>query len=106
MCPLDVPPAAASASGVPDVHAGDMETAAIHHLYPGFVDTEAAKKLPAVALRDEDADKWMIGGHIHALSPAGYLGAPADFETVAAEDHLNDYAQRLYQAIGRTLPDR
>lgn len=89
---------------VPDVHAGDIETATMYRLYPDLVDTEAAKKLPPVPLRDEDTDKWLFGGHIQELSPAGYLGSPAQFGSVAAEENLNDYAKRIYEAIRRTLP--
>lgn len=105
LCPLDAPSQAVRSARVPDIHAGDIETATIHHLYPGFVDTEAAEKLPAVALDSEDTDNWLFGGHIHELSPSGYLGSPSEFGNVAVEDNLNDYAQRIYSAIERTLPN-
>ena len=42
---------------------------------------------------------WLFGGHIHALSPEGYLGDPAAYEAVDVEGYLNDMSERLVQAM-------
>jgi hypothetical protein len=42
---------------------------------------------------------WLFGGQTEELSPNGYLGAPAFYESVKIDDHLNDVAQRTSEAI-------
>ncbi|HLP81935.1 MAG TPA: creatininase family protein, partial [Nitrosomonas sp.] len=69
-------------SKYPDVHAGDIETAIMHHFYPQLTDIEKAKSLPPVELGDNKIMTWLFGGHTRELSSEGYLGAPANFENV------------------------
>jgi creatinine amidohydrolase len=99
VCPVKPQTVTVSTASVPDVHGGDIETATIRRYYPDLVDADKAKTLPPVTLPDEKAMDWLFGGHIHELSAQGYLGAPAEFESVSVEANIADYAQRITQAI-------
>ncbi len=88
---------------VPDVHAGDVETATIHHYCPGLADIETAQSLPPLSLGDDRIMTWLFGGHTAELSPDGYLGAPADFGAVDIEALMHDTAKRLAEAFLREL---
>lgn len=81
-----------------DVHGGDMETATINTFYPHLVDTEKAKSLPNVSLGDK-FEAWMFDGQLKQISPQGYLGSPANYESVDIEKNVEDYAQRISDAI-------
>lgn len=97
LCVVEPPRAAASRAAVPDVHAGDVETALIHGYDPRLADAEKAKALPPVELHEPE--KWLFGGQIRELSPQGYLGAPAEFESVDTELFLEDYAERILEGL-------
>lgn len=87
-----------STAEVPDVHAGDIETATINAFYPHLVDTEKAELLPDVALGN-NFEAWMFGGQLKQLSPQGYLGSPANYGSVDVEKNSKDYADRFADAI-------
>jgi len=87
-----------SQSEVWDVHGGDMETAIINTFYPHLVDTEKAKSLPDVSLGDQ-FEAWMFGGQLKQISPQGYLGSPASYDSVDVSRNVEDYAQRISEAI-------
>lgn len=87
-----------STAEVPDVHAGDIETATINAFYPYLVDTEKAESLPDVALGD-NFEAWMFGGQLKQLSPQGYLGSPSNYGSVDIEKNVKDYADRFANAI-------
>jgi creatinine amidohydrolase len=104
LCPVKQQTVVVSTSEIPDVHGGDIETAMIHHYYPSFVDTEKVKLLPPVALDHDKTEQWLFGGHIKELSAEGYLGSPANYETVKVQSNIEDYADRISKAIlGRIL---
>jgi len=99
ICPIKPQTIRVSSSEFPDVHAGDIETAAMNKFYPHLTDAEIAKSLPPVALGDDKIWTWLLGGHTKELSSGGYLGAPADFETVEVLNNLQDIAYRVSEAI-------
>lgn len=99
ICPVRPQSVCVSAASVPDVHAGDIETATMAHFYPELVDVEKAKSLPPVALGDERIMAWLFGGHTAELSPQGYLGAPAEFGRVEVLKNVEDIAERVSEAI-------
>ncbi len=99
ICPLTPQTIVVSHAKTPDVHGGDLETATIHQFYPDLVDIKKAKSLPPVALSEDKGYEWLFGGHTKALSPEGYMGSPADFESVAVIENINDYADRITAAI-------
>jgi creatinine amidohydrolase len=99
ICPIKPQTISVSTSKYPDVHAGDIETAAMYKYYPNLTDGEKAKSLPAVSLGDDKIWTWLLGGHTKELSPEGYLGSPADFESVEVIDNFQDIAQRVSEAI-------
>ena len=88
----------ASAAAVPDIHAGDIETAVINEYYPCLVDTGKAKSLLDMALGD-NFGAWMFGGQLKQLSPEGYLGSPSNYEAVDVIKNIEDWANRITQAI-------
>ena len=87
-----------SKAKTPDVHAGDIETATINAFYPDLVNTDKAKSLPDVSLGD-NFEAWMFGGKLKQLSPEGYLGSPASYESVNITQYLDDYSNRYADAI-------
>ncbi len=103
LCPIKPQTINVSQALVPDVHGGDIETAIIYEYYPSLVDTEKAKSLPPVALEVGKSGEWLFGGHIKELSLQGYLGSPADFENVDVQKNVDDYAERISEAILRRL---
>ena len=88
-----------------DVHGGDMETATINAFYPHLVDTEKAKSLPDVSL-GEEFEAWMFGGQLKQISPQGYLGSPKSYNSVDITKNVEDYAQRISDAIIARLSDQ
>lgn len=99
LCPIEPQSIKVSSSNYQDVHGGDIETAMIHEFYPDLVDTEKAKSLPPVALGDDKIMTWLFGGHTEELSPQGYVGSPADYESVDLVKHLEDVADRYSKKI-------
>lgn len=99
ICPIKPQTISVSTSKYADVHGGDIETATLHHFYPHLADTQKAKSLPPVELGDDKIMTWLFGGHTKQLSPEGYLGAPADFESVEVMKSISDIADRVSEAI-------
>lgn len=88
-----------SEARVSDVHTGDIETAMIHTYYPQSVDTKIAKSLPDVALPEDKYADWMFGGQLKQFSSLGYLGSPSSYESVDIAKNVEDYANRITEAI-------
>jgi creatinine amidohydrolase len=99
ICPVQPQAISVSQATAPDVHAGDIETATMHQFYPDLVDAQKARELPPTQLGDDQIMSWLWGGHTAELSPQGYLGAPADFESVEVLKNLQDIAGRTSAAI-------
>ncbi|HSV86695.1 MAG TPA: creatininase family protein [Levilinea sp.] len=99
ICPVKPQAIQVSQAASPDVHAGDIETATIHHFYPDLVDVERARSLPPTRLGDDKIMSWLFGGQTAELSPNGYLGSPADFEGVDVVNNSNDIADRIADSI-------
>lgn len=99
LCPIKTQTIKVSDVEIPDVHAGDIESAIINRYYPHLFDAELASHLKPVALDDVDAEKWLFGGHIHELSSQGYLGSPGSYIYVDIDAYINDYSRRVSTAI-------
>ena len=99
ICPVKPQTISVSGSKYPDVHAGDIETATIHHFYPHLVDDEQARIAPACGTGDENIWTWLLGGHTKRLLPGGYAGDPAEFENVDVMKNISDIADRVCAAI-------
>ena len=57
------------------------------------------KALPPVRLGDDKIWSWLLGGQTEQLSPGGYLGAAADYETARVIKNIEDIAFRVSEAI-------
>ena len=99
LCPVEAQTASVSGSAVPDVHAGDIETATMRHFYPTLADAEKARSLPPVQLGEDQIWPWLLGGQARVLSPNGYVGAPADFEQVDVLRNITGLAEKVAEAI-------
>jgi creatinine amidohydrolase len=99
ICSLPPSDLQVSQSSYPDVHAGDIETATMQQYYPHLTDADIAKSLPPVTLGDDKIWSWLLGGQTRDLSPDGYLGSPADYESVAVIGNIEDIARRASEAI-------
>ena len=77
--------------------------ATIHEFYPHLVDIKKAKLLPPVELDEAKAEQWLFGGHIKELSSEGYLGSPANYDSVDVKKNVDDYAYRISEAILRRI---
>ncbi len=99
ICPIKPQTIGVSSSKYLDVHGGDIETAIMHYFYPHLTDINKAKSLLPVTVGDDQIMTWLLGGHTKALSPEGYLGAPADFESVEILNNFHDIADRVSEGI-------
>lgn len=99
LCPVQPSDLSFGATGTPDVHGGDLETAMMRTFHPACADTALAATLEPVILPDERIMEWLFGGHTAALSPNGYVGAPARHADVDAHAFLADAARRIITAI-------
>ncbi len=99
ICPLEKPTEIFNTTTVPDVHAGDIETAVINEFYPGCADTAVAEKLPPVQLPDEKVMEWIFGGKTKELSADGYLGDPGQYRSVDVQGHIENIADRIVKSI-------
>jgi len=59
--------------------------------------------LPPVELDETKAEQWLFGGHIKELSSEGYLGSPANYDSVDVKKNVDDYAYRISEAILRRI---
>ena len=41
----------------------------------------------------------MFGGQLKKISPQGYIGSPATYESVNISQNVEDYAHRISEAI-------
>lgn len=99
ICPVAPQDITVSVAKERDIHAGDIETAIINKYYPECVDTTVAKGLPAVAIESEKEMEWILGGKTKDMSPNGYAGNPAAYDTVKIDEHIADTANRYMKAI-------
>jgi len=103
LCPIEPQRISVSASTVPDIHAGDIETATIHTFYPGLARIEIAEQLPPRGVADDQIMDWLLGGKTKDLSPEGYLGNPREYKSARVLENMHDYAERFTQGILQKL---
>lgn len=103
LCPIEPQTISVSASAVPDIHAGDIETATIHAFYPDLARVDIAAQLPPRGVADDQIMDWLLGGKTKDLSPAGYLGNPREYQSAKVIENMNDHAERFTQGILQRL---
>ena len=97
---------AADPNAPPDLHAGKTETSMMLAGAPATVRTGAIASLPPTRLDAAELARWRQGQeHARALTPDGYLGAPAQAsaalgETVLAQEAAA-YARAITEALGK-----
>jgi creatinine amidohydrolase len=99
----DMPPP--SRPGYADLHAGEGETSMMLHAAPATVDAGIMRRLPPTELTPADVARWREGYETaRAITPGGYLGAPAAASAAAGRARLEAEATAYAAAIlaGRT----
>ncbi|MBN1139691.1 MAG: creatininase family protein [Anaerolineae bacterium] len=85
-----------------DIHAGTIETAMMMAYFPAQVNAGAAKELAPTQLSFEDVLTWQQGGSAaRHMTPLGYFGAPADYETYLGP--VRAYFDALPRMIAETI---
>lgn len=89
-----------------DLHAGAGETSAVLHVAPEKVRKDLAPRLPPTDLSDAQVAAWRQGGAAaRAITPDGYLGAPADATSEAGAAKVlgeaDAYADAILAALRR-----
>lgn len=88
----------------PDLHGGRRETSMMLEAAPGAVRASRFRDLPAVSLSAEDVATWRKGyAQARRLTPAGYLGAPAEASRGEGRRALRQEADLYAGAILRDL---
>ncbi|WP_158266457.1 creatininase family protein [Allosphingosinicella deserti] len=98
---------AADPNAPPDLHAGKTETSMMLAGAPATVRTGKIARLPPTRLDAAELAVWRRGQeHARALTPGGYLGAPAQASAALGETVLADEAAAYARAISAALGTR
>lgn len=88
------------ASVSPDLHAGANETGMMLAGAPESIRRDVMKDLPPTNLSSDEVARWRKGGEgARRLTPAGYLGAPAQATAKAGASQLKAEVQAYAAAI-------
>ena len=91
----------------PDLHAGKTETSMMLAGAPATVRTDTIANLPPTRLDAAELAEWRQGQErARALTPHGYLGAPAQASATLGETVLADEASAYARAISAALVER
>jgi creatinine amidohydrolase len=102
---LLIEPSTGPAPAHPDLHAGEGETSAVLAIAPELVHKDIAAKLPATDLTPKDVDEWRKGQeHAKAITPQGYLGAPAGADASKGAARIELDGRRIAEAVASTRP--
>ena len=69
-----------------DIHAGADETGIVAAFFPDQVDTDLAQILVPTQITYQQVARWVTNAR--RVTPQGYLGDPAGFDTEAAREYL------------------
>ncbi|MCJ7484698.1 MAG: creatininase family protein [Candidatus Aminicenantes bacterium] len=95
------PPAEASPTPYLDLHAGAWETGAIAAFFPDAVDTKMARTLAPTKVTVKEIGEW--AKDMKKVTPQGYLGDPAKFDTAKAKKEVEDNCRMMADAIAGIL---
>jgi len=87
-----------------DVHAGWLETGIVARYLPGLVNVELARTLKPTRLSWADAERWVKS--VRQVTPLGYAGDPAAFDTAEAEKYVEELTTHMADAIAKELIKR
>jgi creatinine amidohydrolase len=83
-----------------DLHAGEAETSAMLHIAPDRVDRQLTQTLKPTNLSPTQVTEWRRGGaSARAITPDGYLGAPALASAEKGHRQLEAEAEAYAEAI-------
>jgi creatinine amidohydrolase len=84
-----------------DVHAGWLETGLVAAYFPGLVDVELARTLKPTRLSWDDAARWVKS--VRKVTPLGYAGDPAAFDTAEAKKYVDELTSNMADAIAKEV---
>ena len=88
------PPPAGPPPTYLEIHAESVETGIMIHYFPDQVDAEMARTLKSTDLTFKDLMVWRQGwSDAKKVTPLGYFGDPASFDTEAAKDLIEGHAR-------------
>ena len=80
-----------------DIHAGAFETGAMAAFFPGEVKAKLARTLEATRLTAADIGNWAKDAR--QVTPLGYVGDPARYNTDEAKKFMEDWCRMMAEAI-------
>jgi len=87
-----------------EIHAESLETGIMHRYFPRSVDIELAKTLKSTDLGFDDLMIWRDGGSdARGITPLGYFGDPASFDTKEAKENIENHAKEIAELIASFL---
>jgi len=95
------PPSDAASQEYLDIHAGAGETGIVAAFFPDQVDTELVKTLEPTRLTYRDVGNWLTDAR--RVTPLGYLGDPAGFDTEAAIEYFQADCKMIADSIESRL---
>jgi len=84
-----------------DVHAGWLETGIVAGYLPGLVNVKLARTLKPTRLAWADAEKWVKS--VRQVTPLGYAGDPATFNTAEAKKYVEELTTHMAEAIAKEM---
>ncbi len=84
-----------------DIHAGASETGIMAAFFPEQVDTDLARNLLPTRITYSEVAEWLTDAR--RVTPLGYLGDPAGFDTEAAREYLEADCILIVEAIEKHI---
>ncbi|MFX1532789.1 MAG: creatininase family protein [Promethearchaeota archaeon] len=85
------------------VDVGWLETGMVAGYLPGLVNVELARTLKPTRLPWADAAKWIKS--VRQVTPLGYAGDPATFDTAEAKKYVEELTTYMAEAIAKELKE-
>ena len=87
-----------------DIHAGADETGIVAAFFPDQVDTDLARILEPTQITYNEIAQWLTNAR--RVTPHGYLGDPAGFDTEAAREYLQADCKMIADSIEKQLTEK
>ena len=87
-----------------DIHAGADETGIVAAFFPEQVDTDLARTLEPTQITYQQVTQWLTNAR--RITPLGYLGDPAGFDTEAARKYLEADCILIADSIEQQITEK